>query len=375
MWYLQTRTLAILAAYTVAAAILRRSGKPKLYKPAGTILSIAALWLIEVRVCIYFVLYAALGIALTKLLHRFRNAPIFILCMIAAVAPFFAGRMPFITEAGIPIVTVGMAFGTLKLIDALFYVYYAGQKIDTVAFADLILFPLTFTAGPVYRYRDYLRDYSEPLKPDVQDYIDCVKRAIRGIFKKLVLERLAIYTLHLLLDQGQHWYISLAAIICGYLVIYFDLSGYSDIAIAFGRAAGYRVPENFKKPWTAATFTQFWRTWHSSFSDWIREHCMVVVGRRKLNRLQSAGIAMFIMCFMTLWYGFSLTYLLSGVYYGVLLAGENLLGLTTINRKKKKGPVYVLRCLAVNFLFALGTLGYYLPPQQALDIFRGVVCR
>lgn len=374
MWYLQARTLAVLAAYTVIAAILRRSGKPKLYKPVCTLLSVAALWLIDVHVCVYFVLYALLGIAITKLLYRFRNAPMFILCIVAAIVPFFAGRMPFITEAGIPVVTVGMAFGTLKVIDALFYVYYANQKIDTPAFVDLILFPLTFTSGPVYRYRDYLLDYAKPLMPDLQGYIDCVKRAIRGMFKKLVLERLSIYILHILLDKGQHWYISFAIVICGYFIIYFDLSGYSDIAIAFGRAAGYRVPENFKKPWTAATFTQFWHTWHCSFSDWIREHCMVVVGRRKLTRLQSAGIAMFIMCFMSLWYGFSLTYLLTGVYCGVLLAIENLLGLTTLNRKKKQGPVYVLRCFVVNFLFAGNTLCFLLTPQQILDLIRGVVC-
>lgn len=375
MWYLQTKALALLAAYTALLAVLRHSGRPKLYKPVGTLASLVTLWLIDTRVCIWFVLYTLLAVALVKLLHRFRNTAVFILTVVLAVAPFFGGRLPFVTEAGIPVVTVGVAFGTLKVIDALFYVYYAGADIELAPFADLMLFPLTFTAGPVYRYRDYLRDYSDPLPLTVQLFLDSVKRFIRGMFKKLVLVRLGMYAMGLLLAHGQHWYISCAVIVCGYFTIYCDLSGYSDIAISLGTVAGFRVPENFKKPWRAATFTQFWRAWHCSFSDWIREHCMVVVGRRKLSRLAMAGISVFILCFMSLWYGFNLSYLLAGLYCGALLAIENLLGLTTLTRRKQKGPVYVLRCFVVNFLFAANTLCFLLTPQQTLDVIKGVLCR
>ena len=66
-----------------------------------------------------------------------------------------------------------------------------------------------------------------------------------------------------------------------------DLSGYSDMAIAVGSVMGYTVPENFRKPWAAASFTQFWRNWHITLSDWVREHIFVVLnGKNSENLLQ-----------------------------------------------------------------------------------------
>ena len=154
------------------------------------------------------------------------------------------------------------------------------------------------------------------------------------------------------------------------MILYLDLSGYSDIAIAFGRLCGFIVPENFKKPWRAASFTVFWRSWHATLGDWIREHVFIMLMNKKLNRIKSAVVAIITMMVMSLWHGFYFSYLLSGLYTGFLLGLENLLGLTS--PKKNKNIVKVLRCIAVNFLFGINALVFITGFSNALAIAAGL---
>ena len=98
----------------------------------------------------------------------------------------------------------------------------------------------------------------------------------------------------------------------------------------------------------------------------------MVVAKKRLGRGISALIALVTMVVMSLWHGFNLPYLLAGVYNGVLLALENLLGLTTVNKRKAKKPVLLLRALAVNFLFALNTLVFTLSADQVPAVLRGL---
>src|SRR5699024_12621090 len=110
----------------------------------------------------------------------------------------------------------------------------------------------------------------------------CVKRLILGLCKTLVLAALLTNALQRVLQMYAHFYVSGALALLSYAILYVDLSGYSDIAIAVGSFMGIPVPENFKQPWTAASFTPFWRAWHVALSDLIREPSVVVVrGRRR----------------------------------------------------------------------------------------------
>ena len=126
--------------------------------------------------------------------------------------------------------------------------------------------------------------------------------------------------LNRVLQMSSHFYVSGALALLSYVILYVDLSGYSDIAIAVGSFMGIPVPENFKQPWTAASFTQFWRKWHVTLSDFIREHIFVVVSGKRLSKWISALIGLITMLVMSLWHEFSLLSLCTGFYMGAVLA-------------------------------------------------------
>ena len=137
----------------------------------------------------------------------------------------------------------------------------------------------TFTAGPIFRYRDFQKVYNKPVPLTTDRFITCVKRFIKGMFKKMVVLYFVSTFFNFLVASEKHWYVSLAIVVFSYLFLFFDLSGYSDMAIAVGSVMGYTVPENFRKPWAAASFTQFWRNWHITLSDWVREHNFCCIKR------------------------------------------------------------------------------------------------
>ncbi len=367
MWYLKTDTFLILAAFSLLAGALRRYCPARVFSAVLPALSLAVLFSISRRLCCFYIAYILLGAGCARLLKKWRRGLLFALLSLGATVPFFFSRLDsFGIQPPFLFVSTGIAFAMLKLIDVFYFVYYADMEIDPFTFANYMLLLPVFTAGPIFRYRDFLVTHSAPLKIDAVLFTESFGRIVRGLFKKIIIAQAASLAMARLMAMSEHWYVSLCAIICSYLILYFDLSGYSDIAIAFGRLAGYDVPENFKRPWSAASFTQFWRCWHATLSDWIREHIYVAVGRRRLGRGATAAIAMGTMTIMALWHGFNIPY---------LLAGENLLGLTTVSRRKTKKPVYILRCACVNLLFAVNTLVFTLNTEQVFFVLRGLTHR
>ena len=167
--------------------------------------------------------------------------------------------------------------------------------------------------------------------------------------------------------------VSFALVVLSYFTLFFDLSGYSDIAFSVGSVMGYTVPENFRKPWAAASFTQFWRNWHITLSDWVREHIFVVLNGKKLKRVPSALVGFSIMFIMEMWHGFAFINVIGGIYNGLCLGLENLFGLTTADKRKMKKPIYILRCFIVNFAFAVNTLMVTVSGEQFFEILRGFI--
>lgn len=375
MWFLQTDTLLAIVVFSLAAGLLRKLLPQRwmnLLIPVGSLALVA--WISFPLAC--FTLGYALAGYLLALLLRAAGGVLQKLCFplfsLLALVPFFLSRgAGFGLELPFSLVSIGLAFQMLKLIDVFYYVHYSGESVELLPFLNYMLYLPVFTSGPLFRYRDFLRTYASPLSLDAPLLTLCVQRLIRGLFKKVVLAQLAVTALGLLLEQTLRLPVCLAIVAVSYLILWLDLSGYSDIAIALGRVGGYDVPENFKKPLQAPTFSQFWRSWHATLSDWIREHIYVVVAKKHLTKSVSALIALGTMVVMSLWHGFYLSYLLAGVYNGVLLALENLLSLTTVNKRKAKKSVVLLRCLAVNFLFGINTLVFTMPPEQVLLVLRG----
>ncbi len=374
MWYLQTDTLLAVVGFSLGLALLRKVLPLVVVQWLIPLASLGVIAWISPTLAQFSLGYALAGWVLCGILRvlPWGKKLCFPLFCLLALAPFVLSRgesfgwsLPFVVE------TVGLAFQMLKVIDGLYYVYYGGERVELGAFLGYMLYLPVFTSGPLFRYRDFRKSWSHPLPLTAEELALDVQKVIRGLFQKVVLAQAAALAMAQLTGRTLCLPVCLGITAVSWCTLWLDLSGYSDIAIGLGRLGGLAVPENFKNPLGAPTFTQFWRSWHATLSDWIREHVYVVVAKKKLGRGASAAIALATMVLMSLWHGFNLPYLLAGIYNGALLAGENLLGLTTVNRRKAKKPVLLLRSLLVNFLFGLNTLVFTLPPETVLAVLRG----
>ncbi len=372
MWYLQGKTFLIIAVFSLTVALFRRILPRAAINRLLPVTELAVLAYLSPRLAALYGIYIAVGLFCTRILFHARSRALFLLFSVLAAIPFFVSRLDsFGLQAPPWFESVGIAFNMLKVIDAYYYVYYSGERVHPLTYVNFMLFLPVFTAGPIFRYRDFKKTYESPMPFHLDEFSYDAKRIIRGLFKKVVAAALLLNILNLLVTFQSRWYFSFMTVICSYFLLYFDLSGYSDIAIAFGRIAGYDVPENFKRPMLSPTFTQFWRSWHATLSDWIREHIYVVVAKKRLSRGVSAVIALLTMVVMSLWHGFNMAYLLAGIYNGLLLMTENLLSMTTVNIRKTKKSIFFIRCFSVNFLFAINTLVFTLPEDKILSVLRG----
>ena len=381
MWFLRMDFLGLLTALCGCLFVVRQcAGRDKRPVWAGFLLAglqLAALAYIDLGLCLFYAFYVLFTFVWIRLLCRINTAPLLRRIVFATGITLFIIPLLIVRLTSFSflqgVVLIGFAYQMLKAVDGLFYVYYAGETVAFLPYVNFLLFLPTFTSGPILRYRDFLAGYQTPLQNTPPQTVEAVKRIIRGLFKKIVLSAFALQLFHHLVAQPARLPISVLAVAASYAVLFFDFSGYSDIAIGFGRLMGFAVPENFKKPLEAASFTQFWRNWHVTLSDWIREHIFVALLGQKLNRRQSALIGFCTMVVMSLWHGFSWLYLAAGVYMGLLLALENALGLTSPHKRKMKKPVYIARCAAVNFLFGVNTLAFLLDGPQLLHVLKGFV--
>lgn len=380
MWYLQTdvllRLLAACGIMILISGLSRAVFKKDLGPKVLVFADIAVIAYVSKELALLSVGYMLITFIFARILRPLKKTRrfFFVFFSILCTLPFFYGRMTeFFPQLPTIIVFAGIAYHMLKAVDTMYFVYYTEMKIPFLTYANYMLFFPVFTSGPIFRYRDFQKVFNKPAPLTADKFIMCVKRFIRGMFKKMVVLYFVSTFFTFLVEIEKHWYISILIVIFSYLFLYFDLSGYSDIAIAAGSVMGYTVPENFRKPWAAASFTQFWRNWHITLSDWVREHIFVVLNGKRLGRWASAGMGFVVMFVMEMWHGFSLPYIVGGVYNGLCLGLENLFGLTTVDKRKMNKAVYVFRCIAVNALFAFNTLLMTVTPEQFFEILKGSI--
>lgn len=373
MWFLDVNILLLLIASGFAIMFLRTINyKSKINLPIDHIIALSTLVIlfsIDKKLLLFYILYILItylfNIILLKV-KRYRKL-LFFTFSVLAIVPFIFGRFDNI------FFILGIAYTIFKAIDSFYHTYYGEQKIDFLTYVNFILFLPVFTAGPIHRYREFSSSMKSPIKPSVENVSYATRRIILGFFKKVVLVALVTIPFTHLQELTPSWSVSILLIVLSYLIIYLDLSGYSDIAIGIGSLWGIKVPENFKKPWNAPTMTQFWRSWHVSLSDNIREHIYVVMVKKKITKLQGGLVGFMTMVIMAMWHGFNLPYLIAGTYLGLILFIENIFSITTLSRRTTSALHFRLRCITTNFLFALNSLVFTLPHDRVLPVIKGLV--
>lgn len=223
--------------------------------------------------------------------------------------------------------TVGISFFTFQSISYLVDVYRG--KID--AEKNILRIALYFgmfpkvTQGPIMRYGAMVEDLRRmQLQPG--DLFEGVRRFIYGLTKKLLLADMlggvadSIFALELSqLSTPLAW----GGILAYTLTIYFDFSGYTDMAIGLGRMFGFRLMENFKHPYIATSITDFWRRWHISLSTWFRDYIYIPLGG---NRRGNQYFNIFMVFVVTgIWHGAAWTFIIWGLLHGVVRLIEKVL--------------------------------------------------
>lgn len=387
MWFLQADTaLKLFAAgilWTALAALAGRFGAQAKLNRFLVLVDIALIALISPGLAAFYVVYTLATYGLTclapaaarsKEAGRRSGQVLFVVLNILCVTPFLYLRASAVwTALPVLLTLVGFSYNMLKAVDGVYFAYYTGERLDLVMYANYMLFFPVLTAGPIMRYRDFVRCMDSPAPITGERLVTNVKRLIRGYFKKVVVLSLVSILLSRLAALPGHVWLSVLVCLVSYLLLWLDMSGYADIAIALGGCMGFTVAENFKHPLRAASFTQFWRNWHVSLTDWIREHIFVVLNGRRLNRYQGALIGFGTMMVMNFWHGMSLTYLADGLLMGTLLAVENLTGISTVNARKVKKSYFSFRCAVVTLLFAFDTIFYTLSHDELMNVLHGFV--
>ncbi len=215
----------------------------------------------------------------------------------------------------------------------------------------VFLFP-HLIAGPIVRYKDIASQLSERCVTR-DSFAEGVRRLIFGLAKKvLIADTLAVVADHLFRLPASDLTASAAwlGMVCYALQIYFDFSGYSDMAIGLGKMIGFDFLENFNYPYTAASVTEFWRRWHISLSSWFRDYVYVPLGGNRGGKTYRNLLIVFVLC--GIWHGANWTYLIWGVLHGVLLIIERLgLGAILLKLPRPFRHVYTLVVVTVGWTF------------------------
>ncbi len=144
--------------------------------------------------------------------------------------------------------------------------------------------------------------------------------------------------------------------------IYFDFSGYSDMAVGLGLMLGFQFPQNFNSPYQSLSITEFWRRWHISLSAWLRDYLYVTLGGNRKGPIRTYFNLFLTMLLGGLWHGANWTFVIWGAYHGVLLAMERM------NHKRSLGW-WLPRPLQMGFTFMLVMVGWLLFRAPSLDVF------
>src|SRR6266542_4411137 len=199
-------------------------------------------------------------------------------------------------------------------------------------YVNYVIFFPSFSAGPIDRLERFTRDLKDPVALDQEGWTEAGSRFFVGLFKKFVIaDALAWIALNDVFARQVSSSAWMWVLLYGYsLRIYFDFSGYTDIAIGLGRLLGVRLPENFASPYLKQNLTQFWNSWHMSLTQWFRSYFFNPLTRALRSNKHSLPPLLILlivqistMALIGLWHGATVGFILWGLWHGVGLFIQN----------------------------------------------------
>jgi len=269
-----------------------------------------------------------------------------------------------------PVLPAGISFFTFQGLSYLIDVYRNDAKVQRsfVLFGVyLSLFP-QLVAGPIVRYTDLEAQLLSPARADAAQMRQGLGRFTVGLGKKVLLAD----------AMGRFWgkmSLSLPAagavgawlgLMAFSFQIFFDFSGYSDMALGLGKCLGFSFPENFRRPYRAQSLTDFWRRWHMTLTTWFKEYVYIPLGGSRRGEKRRDLNLLIVWALTGLWHGAGWNFILWGVYFGVLLILEKRFLLGKKGYESLPGP---LRQIGAYLLVLLGW-GFF---AGKMDVFPAMI--
>jgi len=254
---------------------------------------------------------------------------------------------------------MGISFFTFKAVSYLVDIFmgkYPAQK-NLVDFALYISFFPQIMSGPIVRYNDFHKDLAER-RVSLEGMSHGIARFITGLAKKLILSNsfaiVADKAFAVVGTSELSICLSWLGAICYTLQIYYDFSGYSDMAIGIGNLFGFRCRENFDYPYISKSVSEFWRRWHISLGTWFKDYVYFPLGGSRVKTKGRLFFNLFAVWFLTgVWHGANWTFIVWGMFYLVILAFEKFLGYP--EKLKRRGSriiyqIFTLICVMVGWV-------------------------
>lgn len=237
--------------------------------------------------------------------------------------------LPFV-NLSVPAVSmpIGISFYTFQ---AMSYVIdtYRDEKKRPGSFLDVMLYVCLFpqlVAGPIVKYNS-VREQLKHRQVSAQGISSGIQRFIVGLSKKMLIANVMAVAVDKMfaldvaqLDMASAW----VGAVCYMFQIYFDFSGYSDMAVGMGKMFGFTFPENFDYPYTACSIRQFWKKWHISLTSWFREYLYFPLGGNRKGRARTLFNRFFVFLCTGIWHGANWTFVVWGIYHGLLTMIETI---------------------------------------------------
>ena len=279
------------------------------------------------------------------------------------------------------ILPVGISFFTFQGLSYVIDVY-RNERLKSTRFQDVLLYIALFpqlVAGPIVRYEDVAGEI-QSRRRTLEQLAKGLRRFIVGLSKKLLIADVcgSVVTLiysaeRSVLDSRTAW----LAAVCYLLQIYFDFSGYSDMAIGLGLCFGFHFKENFNYPYISASIQEFWRRWHISLSTWFREYLYIPLGGNRKGKAKTYRNKLIVFFCTGLWHGANWTFIVWGLWHGFFIVAEDAVKkLFRIEKHGKGGRNPVMAVLKHLYTLLVVLIGFVIfradNMEQAASMIRAM---
>ena len=322
----------------------------------------------EPRYIIFMIVSILSGYVLGLLIEKYQEtklSKLFLICSLVIslgmlgyfkYTDFFISNINSILNTSIPLLRIalpiGISFYTFQILSYTIDVYrkdVPAQR-NLISLATYIaLFP-QLIAGPIVRYSDVEKQLNYRTHSK-EKFALGMRRFIMGLSKKILIANQLGELCDIFLVSNDksvlfYWLYAISFM----LHIYFDFSGYSDMAIGLGKIFGFDFLENFNYPYISKSITEFWRRWHMSLGSWFRDYVYIPLGGNRVSKSRHI-FNIFVVWFLTgFWHGANWNFIVWGLFFFVILIIEKQYLLSYLNKSKVSNHIYVLFLVAISFV-------------------------